>query len=204
VAVTGRLSAVNALTAKMIDFGLYGVSERAGERREVAVETRITDATLRGQIMEVETRPRTVTVSIVEDAADPASPTATPSPTPDPQTAPNAEKTIAILLEGATAEQKAEFSDLLQRLPDTYSVVETTVTREGVNAYRVTTREQMSALLDQIVTLSHALSYELGYSRQTDDQLLLRAEQPEAEETPTPTPPPTEAPVTATADLQTS
>lgn len=174
VAVTGRLSAVNALTPEMITFGLFGVAEEPGERREVAVETRVTDQRLRAQITNVETRPRTVTVSIT--AQQEASPTATPTPTP--QVTPAAQ-TFAVIVEDSSPEQREELRALFQTLPQGFSFMDFGSPRDGVAALRVVSSEQpIAGLLEWIVEASEGLSFELDFTEQTRDTIRLRAEGP--------------------------
>lgn len=88
VVVRGRVSIVNKLTPEMLSFGLFGVVERAGETREVAVDARITDPEIRVENIVIATEPRTVVVSVEENRGEPApvEPQPLTSPDDDPTT----------------------------------------------------------------------------------------------------------------------
>jgi hypothetical protein len=98
VTVTGRSSLAKEVTPEMIAFGLFGVVERAGETREVAIDALITDSRLQQENLVLTTDPRTVVVKVVEEraeippptAAPTAAPTASPTPAPAPTATPTA------------------------------------------------------------------------------------------------------------------
>ncbi|MCC6546244.1 hypothetical protein IT570_03660 [Candidatus Sumerlaeota bacterium] len=86
VIITGRTSVVKGITPAMISFGLFGVVERAGETREVAIDPMIAESALRQENLQIKSDPRTVVVKVISDSAQSPSPTATPAaetaPTP--------------------------------------------------------------------------------------------------------------------------
>lgn len=93
IVVEGALSALERLDPSMIVFGMEYVVERAGERREIAIEPRLREPEQAAVYRILEINPRSVTVSIEstappEPTATPTPrPTATPRPTPIPTTA---------------------------------------------------------------------------------------------------------------------
>ncbi|HMZ51228.1 MAG TPA: hypothetical protein PK988_03090 [Candidatus Sumerlaeota bacterium] len=90
VIIKGRASVVNRVTPGMISFGLFGVVERAGETREVAIDPLISESTLRQENLQVESDPRTVVVKVIDQRSGVPTPAVspTPSPTPEPTATP--------------------------------------------------------------------------------------------------------------------
>lgn len=186
VDVTGRLSAVNALSPDQINFGLFDVDEVPGAQRQVQVVTRITDADLRSQILSVETRPKAVTVTIKQDESKPGTTPGTDPdrPTPTAVATPVGHSVFAVKLEGATPEQRTAFSELVRGLPAPYTVVEEGGGNPDVIGLRVTTTEPISALLDRIIAGSSKLPFQLSYQQQTETALTLRVALPTPVATP--------------------
>lgn len=82
VVITGKYRSVRAITPDKISFGLYGVAERPGESREIAVDARITEEAYQRDIESVTTLPPTVTVTIEQIGPTPTPEAAVPTPTP--------------------------------------------------------------------------------------------------------------------------
>jgi len=79
VVLQGPASAVNAIGPGDIVFSFLDVSERSGERREVALVARPKDDAIAERIPSIETLPRSVTI-LFTDLATPAPPEPAPSP----------------------------------------------------------------------------------------------------------------------------
>ncbi|MEO8376319.1 MAG: hypothetical protein ABI579_01500 [Candidatus Sumerlaeota bacterium] len=96
VIITGRTSVVKNITPGMISFGLFGVVERPGETREVAIDPLISETALRQENLQIESAPKSVIVKVVEEKNEtPVPAAATPAQEPPPTPAATATETPA-------------------------------------------------------------------------------------------------------------
>lgn len=176
VEVTGPISAANALTPRDITFRLFYVEESAGISSQVAVEADIANKDLRRAIQNIETRPRSVTVSFEESDQDPAPPSDPPTPAPTPAPTP----VLSLRMEGGTPEQREALAALLGGLPAGYAVeAEAAVPESGALSFRVTTHEPADALADLLLAAAPRLPFRFDREL-TDAGLVLRIAPPPA------------------------